>query len=104
MEAYIKQLRDDKENVIYPVTSAKAVYMKNGVDTLARVLEDSGDYDTTIKFSERSIEQILASGRKKTIEFRSSSVVETTRDEDGTIIQTKTTTFNADGSIRIEVR
>lgn len=102
--AYIKQLEDNEKNAIYPVTSAKAVYMKNGVDTLARVLEDSEDFDTTIKFSEKSIEQTLASGSKVVTEFKDSRVVETTTDEKGTIVKTKTTTFNPDGSIRIEVR
>ena len=104
MEAFIKQLRDDEGNVVYPVTRAKAVYMPNGIDTVERVLTDMDDYDTTIRFSGQTIEQTLASGGSSTTEFQNQKIVETTRDDNGTIIKTKTTTFNADGSIRIEVK
>lgn len=104
MSAYIKQLRDSDENVIYPVTKAKAVYMPNGTDTVERLLADMEDYDTTITFSGQKIEQSLASGTQITTEFLNGQIKETTRDGEGAIVKVKTTTFNRDGSIRIEVR
>lgn len=104
MEAFIKQLRDDKENVIYPITKANAVYMPNGVDTVERILRDTYDSNKVIKFSPTSIEQTFETGSSSLVEFKNKAIVETTRDDAGVVVKVKTTTFNDDGSITVEVK
>lgn len=103
MEALVKQMRDGDSNTVYPITKASAVYMPNGIDTVERVLIDSRDYSSVITFSGDQIKKTLASGGESLTEFRSNSIVETVKNAEGTIIETKTTTFNEDGSIKIEV-
>ena len=103
MSAVVKQLRDDEGTLVYPVTKASAVYMPNGVDTVVRELTDMGDYNTRIEFSGKGINKTLASGCTSFTEFNDGSIKEVVKDADGAIIKIKTTKFNDDGSIEIEV-
>lgn len=103
MSGFIKQLRDDEENAIYPISQASAIYMPNGIDTVERYLADSDDFNSTIKFSGQTIEKTLASGGVTITEFLDNTIREVTRNDSGVIVKTKTTTFNDDGTIRIEV-
>lgn len=102
-EAYIKQLRDAEGNSVYPISKASAIYMPNGIDTVERYLADSDDFNSTIKFSGQTIEKSLASGGTTVTEFIGQTIKETTRNDNGVIVKTKTTTFNEDGTIKIEV-
>lgn len=104
MEAYIKQLRDDEGNTIYPVSKAEAVYIHNGIDTVERAIADLMDSNATIKMDGDKITKTLDVGGGTVIEFGGTSIKETTKNTDGSIIRQKTTTFNVDGSIRIEVQ
>lgn len=103
MSALVKQLRDKDDNIVYPISKASAVYMPNGIDTVERVLTDSGDYSSEITFKGSTITKTLASGGKSVTEFGINKIVETVSNENNAVIKTKTTTFNADGSIKIEV-
>lgn len=105
MSAKVKQLRDKDGTKVYPVTKAGSVYMKNGKDTVERILNDEIDQDTDITFpSSTEIVTELASGSRVTTEFLDNgNIKETTTDENGVILQVKTTAFNADGSISITI-
>ena len=104
MSACVKQLTDDESTKVYPITKASAVYMHNGVDTVERILDDINDQDTEIEFTSTDITKTLASGSKVVTQFMDDgSIKETTTDENDVVLQVKTTTFNADGSISIVV-
>lgn len=105
MSAKVKQLHDKDNAKIYPVTKAAAVYMSNGKDTVERILYDEIDQDTEIEFKTNgNIEKTLASGSKIVTEFGADgTITETTTNADGVVVQIKTYTFNADGSIDISV-
>lgn len=105
MSAIIKELIDKLGNKIYPITKASAVFMRNGVDSVQRILEDQIDQDTQIVFATDSITTTLASGSVILTEFLSDgSIRETTTNSDNVVVEVKTTTFNNDGSISITIR
>lgn len=105
MNAIIKELKDKLGNIIYPITKASAVYMRNGVDSVQRILEDRIDQNTSVAFGTGSITTTLASGSVIITEFLADgSIRETTTNSDGVVVEIKTTTFNADGSISITIR
>lgn len=54
MAGFIRQFRDSMGNSIYPVTSAKGVYI-NSTDTVERVLNDLEDSNSEIKFGDGTI-------------------------------------------------
>ncbi len=104
MTSTIRELKDKDENPVYPVTKAEACYLRGGVDTVERVLNDMEDQDTTIKFNTDSISKTLASGSTvDTVFADDGSIKETTKDKNGTVLQTKGITFNDDGSISIKI-
>ena len=104
MSAYTRELKDNAGNTIYPPTKASAVYMRNGKDTVGRILEDQIDQDTTIVFATNKITETLASGSVIVTDFLSDgSIKETTTNADGVVVQIKLITFNADGSINITI-
>lgn len=103
MSAITRELQDNSGNKVYPVTKASAVYMPNGVDTVARILGDQIDQNTTIEFSNDTITMTLASGSTIVVVFGENKITETTTDENGVQVQVKVTTFNEDGSITITI-
>jgi len=104
MAAYVRELIDNEGNKIYPPTKASAVYMGNGKDTVARILGDQIDQNTTIEFTATTITETLASGSTVVIQFNDDgSITETTTDENGVVVQVKETVFNEDGSISITI-
>lgn len=104
MSSTIKELKDKDGNPVYPVVKADACYLRGGVDTVERVLNDMEDQDTTIKFSEGSITTEFASGSVVDTVFNDDGTIkEITKDKNGTLLQTKITTFNEDGSISIKL-
>lgn len=105
MSAIVRQLLDDEEHKIYPITRSKAVYMPNGRATLDVILADMQDGDTDIVFnSDGTITTTLASGNAITTSFlEDGNIEERCVDLEGEEVYTKTTTFNEDGSISIRV-
>lgn len=104
MSSTIKELKDKNNNPVYPVTKAEACYLRGGVDTVERVLNDMEDQDTTIQFGTDSISKTLASGSTvDTVFTDDGSIRETTKDKNGTVLQTKVITFQEDGSISIKI-
>lgn len=100
MSAIIRQLTDDEQQKIYPVTRSNAVYMKNGKQTVDDAIGDIMDGDTIISFEGGNIVTTLQSGNVITTTFpNDGSIVETCNDSDGVLLWTRTTTFNEDGSI-----
>lgn len=105
MSAIIKELVDKELNTIYPVTSAKAVFMSDGKTSVDDAIGDLQDGNSHIEFRpDGSIVKTVASG----------NIITTTFGADGTItdkcvrpldggrtedVYTKTTVFNDDGSI-----
>lgn len=104
MNAEIRELHDAKGTTIYPVTSAKSVYLPNGTDTVERYIEDTRDADTEISFFAGKITKKMASGSVTTTSFDGNVITEVTKDKNGQTVSTKTTTFNDDGTIKIEVK
>lgn len=102
MSAKIIELKDKDKQIIYPVTVADAVYMPNGEDTVGRFIRDFDDENTHIEFNSRSIVKTLASGTKVETVFSNNVITEKTIVE-GKTVSTKTTRFNSDGSVDIEV-
>lgn len=103
MSAIIRELKDKDGNICYPVSKAEAVYIGNGHDTVGRMLGDMQDMNTEITFPTNQIREELASGNVKLATFYSDHVVETITNSEDEVVSTKTTTFNADGSISIVV-
>lgn len=104
MSALIKELVNNEGTKIYPVTSAEAVYMPNGKDTVQRVLGDMKDQNTEITFPQNQVIKELASGNTVVTQFNNDgTIVETTTNSDDVVLQVKTTTFNSDGSITITI-
>lgn len=104
MAANVRELKDKDGTKVYPVTTAGAVYLPNGTDTVGRVLGDMRDQNTEISFGLNSVEKDLASGNKVVTVFNDDqTIVEKTYDSEDNLLSTKTTTFNADGSISIEI-
>lgn len=103
MSAEIVELKNADGTIQYPVTRASAVYMANGVDTVERILADQIDQGTTITFGNGTITKVLASGSTVVSTISSNQIVEVTTNSDGVVVQTKTITFNSDGSITITV-
>jgi hypothetical protein len=105
MSAYVRELKDNNGDTVYPPSLADAIYMKNGVDTVGRILEDQIDQNTNIVFGTGTITETLASGSVVLTEFmQDGSIRETTTNKDGVVVQIKTTTFNDDGSISITIK
>lgn len=102
MAGYIRQLRDSMHNNMYPVTSAKAVYI-NTTDTVERVLNDLEDTDSTLRFKDGEITNEKKSGSVVTTRFGNGVITEVTKDKDGNIVKTKTITIRNDGTITIKV-
>jgi len=101
--AYIKQLVDKDDTEIYPVSVADAIYLNGTSDSVGRVLKDMEDQNTTISFGVSDITKTLASGNVVTTEFLSNSIKEVTKDSNGNLLSTKTTTFGENGiSIVVE--
>lgn len=105
MSAYIKELVDDEENKVYPVTKADAVYMNDNKYTVGNVIQDLSDGNSKIEFpSENVIKKTCPSGNIETTTFNADGSIKTiTKDADGNVKQTKTVTFEDDGSINIKV-
>ena len=105
MSAKVRTLTDNEGTNIYPTTKAGTVYMPNGKDTVERILNDQIDQNTDITFpSATEIKTELASGSTVLTEFLESGAIrETTTDENGVVLQVKTTSFNSDGSISIVI-
>lgn len=103
MSAVIRQLLDNENTAVYPVTRAEAVYLGTN-DTVERFINDSRDANTDITFGVNKITKKMASGSTSVTSFEGNVINEVTTNKDGAIVQTKVTTFNADGSIKIEVR
>lgn len=100
--ANIIELKDKNGDIAYPVTLAKSVYLSNNKDTVQKLIDDSEDYNSDIKFEDGTVVKTLASGRKVTTVFTANDITETTT-EDDVVIRKKVTTFNADGSISIRL-
>lgn len=104
MSAYVRELQDNDGNTIYPVTRARAVFMPGGTDTVERILGDMQDQGATIAFTGNKITKTLASGNSvETVFSDDGNITETTKNENGDVVQIKTTTFNEDGSIEIHI-
>lgn len=103
MAAVIRELKDADENKVYPVTKASAVYLSNGVDTVGRVLDDQMDKNTDIVFDGNTIVETKPSGTVITTRFETDGSITETTAQDEKILESKVITFNADGSIHIEV-
>lgn len=105
MSAIVRQLLDDEEQKIYPVTRSKAVYMPDGRTTIDVALADMQDGNTDIFFNDDgTITTRLASGNAITTSFlEDGNIEEKCVNVDGEEVYTRTTTFNEDGSISIRV-
>lgn len=103
MAAFIRQLVDEAKRKMYPVTTAKAVYI-NRTDTVDRMLNDLNNTNGSIEFKANEIVQTKASGAVVTISFKGNTIEEKTETSDGRLISTKTTTINDDGTIDISTQ
>lgn len=103
MSAIVRELKNAKGDIVYPVTKADACFLRNGVDSVERVLNDMEDQNTSITFGDGKITKVLASKDVVTTEFLDGRIKTVTTDENGKVLQTKTTTFNDDGSINITI-
>jgi len=106
MSAVIKQIIDSEENKVYPITKASATYMASGTETVQQAIELMKDGSHTITFpSTEQIIDTLDNGYIITTTFNNDGTInEITKDENGMVLVDKKTTFNSDGSIRIEVQ
>jgi len=104
MSAYVRQLLDDDDNNVYPVTKASAVYLSNGIETVQQVLDDINTVNQKIEFpSANQIKKTLDSGNVITTVFNNDgTITETTTTEAGVVISKLKTTFNLDESIEIK--
>lgn len=103
MSAYVRQLEDDENNKIYPVTRSKAVYMPNGKNTVDEAIADLMDGDTDISFEGGNISTRLASGNVITTTFPEGTIVETCKDSEEILLWTRTTSFGEDGTIHVRI-
>ena len=105
MSAKIVELKNIEEELIYPVTAAKAVWMPDGQTTLYDEFSDYRDDTAHIVFnSDGTIEKTLGSGKKVVTSFETDgSIKDTCTYEDGGVYYVKTTKFNEDGSIDVSI-
>lgn len=106
MSAIVRQLTDDEDKKVYPVTRSKAVYMADGVTTIDDALMDMMDGDTDIEFNADGTitTRLLATGHNITTTFLDDgNIQEKCVNDDGKELYTKTTTFNEDGSISVRI-
>lgn len=105
MAGFVRQLKDDETNDVYPVTKAEATYMSGGVVSVETVLDDMQENSSVTEFpDDGSIKETLASGNIVTTTFLANgNIKETTKTPAGTVLRTKTTVFEADGSIKVNI-
>ena len=106
MPAVIRSIKQHDGTLVYPETIVSAVHMMDGKRTLEAAVEELIDDSSVTEFnSDGSITQTMTkSGMIKTTQFLSNgSIVETCDYSDHTNYYTKTTTFNNDGSITVDV-
>lgn len=103
MPATIRTLVDHDGNNIYPETIVSAINMPDGKRTLLSELDELKDESSVTEFNaDGSITKTMStSGLIITTSFASNVVTETATYADHTPYYTKTTTFNADGSITV---
>lgn len=99
----IKNLKDIEGNEFNPKTIAEAVMMDDEATTsIADAFEEVQMEDGTIEFTASKVTKTYASGNVQEITFAGKVITEKYFDNEETLLKTKTTTINADGSISIE--
>jgi len=103
MPAKIVTLHDIDNVIMYPDTVVDAIHMPDGRRTLRAEIEQIEDDSSVTSFNQDgSITKVMTnSGMVITTEFGDGVITETANYADETLYYTKTTTFNADGTITV---
>lgn len=102
--AKIRELKNNANEIIYPVSTTEAVYMPNGIQSLDNALSGVMDQTATITFDgSGNIVKDLANGNKVTTKFMlDGSIEEETVNKDGTKLTKKRVEFS-ENQIKITV-
>lgn len=103
MSARIKELKDKDDNKLYPVTVVDAVYMPDGQTKLLEEVMSTGDRSYELTFSSNGYTKTLENGDKIVATFGANNLTEVYKYADNTVYYTKTTTFDDNGSISVNI-
>lgn len=95
MSAIVRQIIDNDNNQIYPVTKANAVYMERHGLTVQDEINELVGLDEDITFQDNGdILREIDNGNTVNISFVGNVITQVTKNEDGEVLRTQTITID----------